>query len=63
MRGIYITSQSPKGRKITGHYLSKHRGQWRVHVFTNCSRSWVIRQASAVIHNPTIHHTTTTNKE
>jgi hypothetical protein len=54
MRGIFITSQSPKGQRITGHYLSKHGGQWRVHVFTNCTRAFVIRQASEVIHCPPI---------
>ena len=54
MRGIYITSQSPKGSRITGHYLFKIRNRWIVHRFTNCSRARVVRLASEVIHNPAI---------
>jgi hypothetical protein len=53
MRGIYIIEKS--GNNVTGHYLSKRHGRWRVHRFKNCSLEWVIEEAKLVIHEPTVY--------
>tara|TARA_B100000131_G_scaffold309819_1_gene340771 strand:+ start:572 stop:757 length:186 start_codon:yes stop_codon:yes gene_type:complete len=53
MRGIYIIEKS--GDKVTGHYLSKRNGRWRVHRFKNCSLEAVIEEAELVIHEPTVY--------
>ena len=55
MRGIYITHQ--QGNIVTGHYLWKKKGQWKVSFYTGCTLKFVIEAASRVIHDPQIFKT------
>ena len=56
LRGVYVVHRD--GDKVTGHYISRSRGRFHVHKFTNCRLAWVVEQAERLIHEPPVYFLT-----
>tara|TARA_R100001079_G_scaffold20339_1_gene10155 strand:- start:2412 stop:2633 length:222 start_codon:yes stop_codon:yes gene_type:complete len=56
LRGVYVIHRD--GDKVTGHYISRSRGRFHIHKFTNCTLESVVEQAERLIHEPPVYFLT-----
>ena len=56
LQGVYVVDRD--GDKVTGHYISRSRGRFHIHKFTNCTLKSVVEQAGRLIHEPRVYFLT-----
>lgn len=56
LRGVYVVHRD--GDKVTGHYISRSRGRFHIHKFTNCALESIVEQAARLIHEPPVYFLT-----